>query len=181
MIETMINMAGAFRRHAAGPKFRPAAAMLACSLVTGAVGFGTGAAIGSVLIGDFIKGGGRIVPLLYRPSFQHIDAAAMLGSADDLKRLSGYYALLETGSVDVGFLVERYGMESSIVTRRTIVWILGFAQDRRTAFDAYTELYREAPASVRAELLCTLKRLDGKRYLDFIKDHDIATKTVMGE
>ena len=118
MIETMINMAGAFRRHAAGPKFRPAAAMLACSLVTGAVGFGTGAAIGSVLIGDFIKGGGRIVPLLYRPSFQHIDAAAMLGSADDLKRLSGYYALLETGSVDVGFLVERYGMEK--IRRETV-------------------------------------------------------------
>ncbi len=60
----------------------------------------------------------------------------MLGSADEMKRLAGYYALLETDSIDVEFLVERYGMESSTVNRRTIVWLLGFARNSRAAFDA---------------------------------------------
>lgn len=178
MIEQLRNMAGALRRSTGNVRYQAVAALAAGIVISVTSGLGIGSAAGTALMSDFMKGGGRIVPLLYRPSFQHLSATAMLGSADELKRLAGYYALLETDSIDVEFLVERYGMESSTVTRRTIVWLLGFAGNRRAAFDACAGLYRDAPAPVRVEILSSIRKLDGERYLDFIKHLEVKPKTL---
>jgi len=178
MIDKLRIIAGALRRSTGNVRYHPGAALAAAILVSVASGLGIGLAVGTALMGDFIRRGGRVVPLLYRPSFQHMRATAMLGSADEMKRLAGYYALLETDSIDVEFLVERYGMESSTVNRRTIVWLLGFARNRRAAFDACAGLYRDAQAPVRAEILSSIRKLDGERYLDFIKHLEVGPKPV---
>lgn len=178
MIEKLSIIAGVLRRSAGNVRYHAAAALVAAVLVSVASGLGLGTAVGTALMGDFIRRGGSIVPLLYRPSFQHMRATAMLSSADELKRLAGYYALLETDSIDVEFLVERYAMESSTVTRRTIVWLLGFARNRSAAFDACAGLYRDAQAPVRAEILSSIRRLDAERYLDFIKELEPKPKSL---
>ncbi len=158
------------RALAARTRHAKAVALLVCVAALGAVGFGLGQAGGRVLMRNFLTAGGRIAPLLYRPSFQYFATAAMLGSPDELKRLAGYYALLETDSIGVDFLIERYGMESSIVNRRTIVWVIGFSRDTRRAADACAALYKSAPREIRKEILKSMKRLNEGIYRDFIKN-----------
>ncbi|RPI90901.1 MAG: hypothetical protein EHM32_11105 [Spirochaetales bacterium] len=170
MLEKIIDINSIIRRLTARTRHAKAVISLACVLVIGVSGFGLGQVGGRALMKDFLTGGGRLVPLLYRPSFQHLTTAAMLGSADELQRLAGYYALLEGDSIDIDFLKERYGMERSIVTRRTIVWLMGFSRDVRSAVDACAGLYESAPPGIRKEILRSIKRLDRASYRDFMEN-----------
>ncbi|HSV98387.1 MAG TPA: hypothetical protein VLM75_15820 [Spirochaetota bacterium] len=169
MFKKIVDIDSIVRRPTARTRRAEAVISLVCVVALGVTGFAMGQAGGRLLMKDYLTGGGRLVPLLYRPSFQHFTTAAMLGSEDELRRLAGYYALLEGDAIDVDFLVERYGMERSIVIRRTIVWLMGFSRDVREAADACAGLYESAPREVREEILRSIKRLDEVIYRDFVE------------
>lgn len=172
MLGKIIDIISIFRSSAARTRYSETAALFLCIIVLGVAGYGLGRAGGRGLMMDFLTGGGRIVPLLYRPSFQHFRAAAMLGSEDEMKRLAGYYALLEGDSIDVDFLVERYRMERSVANRRTIVWVIGFSRDVPVAARACAGLYESAPREIRDEILRSLMRLDEGIYREFVSSRD---------
>ena len=72
--------------------------------------------LGMHLIKDYITGSGASLFLFSRPGSQYIHTAGLLNSNSELKRLTGYYSLLDNRKIDVDFLIERY--------KRTIYYIV---------------------------------------------------------
>jgi hypothetical protein len=119
----------------------------------------------------FVTGGSRVMLLLYRPSFEYVSNAMMLNSPDGLKRLAGYYALLQNGTIDPAYLLERCRDEPIPANRKTIIWILGFSRDKEQARAALELLYDGAPDEIRRRVLDSLARLDAGGLQDFLSAH----------
>ncbi len=137
----------------------------ACVAVAGLAG---GLLVGGRALTGFVTGSSRAMVLLYRPSFEHVKNATMLNSHDGLKRLAGYYALLQNNTIDPGYLMERCRDEPLPVNRKAIIWILGFSRDRDRARAALEALYDGAPEEYRHGILASLARLDANALEDFL-------------
>jgi hypothetical protein len=59
--------------------------------------------------------------MFYRPSFYYIEALRFLNSPIEMRRAAGYYALLDSGRIDLAYLLERYRKEDSPYIKRIIV------------------------------------------------------------
>lgn len=137
------------------------------------MGVGAGLLAGSSLITGYLRSGNPLAFLFYRPSFYYIEALQFLNSPFEMRRAAGYYALLDSGRIDLPYLLERYGKENSPYIKRIIVWLIGFSPRQRRAVDALSEIYRDAPASVRMEILRSVSRIDAHSLDDFIKIHGV--------
>jgi hypothetical protein len=142
-----------------------------CAVFLSALALGglAGTATGNFLITRLLTRGMRLGLLFYKPAFHFFVTGRLLDSPDETRRLEGYYSLLDSGRVEVPYLIERYRLESSIHVKRTIVWIMGYAADRDAAFDALSSLHRDAAPSVKKEAERSLKRLDTEEAREFLK------------
>ena len=146
--------------------------LLALSLLA-VTGLGAGLLAGRSLITGYLKSGNPLAFMFYRPSFYYIEALQFLNSPIEMRRAAGYYALLDSGRIDLPYLLERYGKEDSPYIKRIIVWLMGFSHRQRKAVDALSEIYRDAPATVRMEILRSVSRIDTHSLDDFIKIHGV--------
>lgn len=126
-----------------------------------------GSVIGDLLITGLITKGNRTAFLLYRPSAEYIYTAKLLGSNSELLRLSGYYSLLDNRQIDSDFLIERYRKEPDYI-KRSIIWVLGFAENPEAALAFFTKEYKNASKILKREMLRAMKRIDKSYYTKFI-------------
>jgi hypothetical protein len=106
--------------------------------------------------------------LLYRPAHEYIFLYDKLNDTNELNRLSGYYSLLEYKKIDNKFLMDRYRREKSLYIKRSIIWILGFSEDRSGAIDFFSSIYKSAPLEIQLEILRSIKRMDRSVLNQFI-------------
>ena len=99
-----------------------------------------------------------IVSLLYTPAGQHYETAVLLNSDDELKRISGYYSILDGGVFDAAYLKERYLKEDSFLAKKTILWVLA----RAGASDVLSSLYESASGDEKALILRALDEIKSK-------------------
>jgi hypothetical protein len=147
----------------------------AVAAIVAAAGLGAGFALGADAMTGFVTGRSRAAVLLYRPSFDHVRSVLMLNSQDELRRLAGYYSLLQNRTLDADYLLARYREEQNPVTRRTILWILGFVPDTLKAGESLESVYDDAPAAMRSQILRSLVRLDPRSLERFARDHLVDT------
>jgi hypothetical protein len=140
--------------------------MFACVAIAG---LGGGLLVGGRALTGFMTGSSRAMVLLYRPSFEHVNNATMLNSPDGLKRLAGYYALLQNNTIDPDYLLERCRDEPLPVNKKAIIWILGFSRDKDRARSALEALYDGAPDEFRHRILDSMARLDADGLQDFLR------------
>ncbi|TAL32945.1 MAG: hypothetical protein EPN93_14860 [Spirochaetes bacterium] len=136
-----------------------------------AAGLGAGFAVGADALTGFVTGRSRAAVLLYRPSFDHVKSVLMLNSQDELRRLAGYYALLQNRTLDADYLLARYREEQNPVTRRTILWIMGFVPDPSKAYASLESVYDDAPGIMQRQILRSLARVDPGSLDRFARDH----------
>ena len=99
-----------------------------------------------------------IVSLLYTPAEQHYETAALLNSDDELKRISGYYSILDGGVFDAVYLKERYLKEDSVLAKKTVLWVLA----RGGAFEVLSSLCESASGDEKALILRALDEIKNK-------------------
>jgi len=107
--------------------------------------------------------------LLSNPTGENIDLYKMINSSDSLERMTGYYAMLDRGFIDIAFLYDRLRREESHSIKRTIVWIMGFSSNFNSVAEIYTEYYSKAPLVIKKEILAIIKKRDRVLYDKFIK------------
>lgn len=134
-----------------------------------ALGFAMGKEAGNLLVTRFLAGKGASLFLLYRPAYEYMYVISLLGSDDGLKRIAGYYSLLENRKVDAEFLAERYRKEDLPFIKSAIVWILGQGGDITEAEKFFSEIYPSASHEIRVEMLKALKRRDEGLFRRFQK------------
>jgi len=144
---------------------------IVCAVVLSALALGglVGTATGNILITRLLTRGMRLGLLFYKPAFHFFVTGRLLDSPDEMRRLEGYYSLLDSGRVEVPYLIERYRLESSTYVKRTIVWIMGYAEDRDEAFDGLSSLYRDAVPEVKKEAMRSLNRINTENARKFIE------------
>ena len=99
-----------------------------------------------------------IVSLLYTPARQHYETAILLNSDDELKRISGYYSILDGGIFDAAYLKERYLKEDSFLAKKTILWALTC----RGASEVLSSLYELASGDEKTLILRALDEIKSK-------------------
>ena len=117
---------------------------------------------------------GRFPLLLSRPVNQFYDIYNLINSANPFGRLSGYYSLVENNMVNERFIADRYDREQLVVTRRTLLWVLSYAKDKRQALSFYASVYKNSDDSLKSDILRYMKRLDEKFYEGFVKENKVA-------
>ncbi|MDY6969230.1 MAG: hypothetical protein SVR08_11355 [Spirochaetota bacterium] len=150
------------------------------SILLIAGGYFIGNFSGNLLIKRFVIFRSPFVYLLYRPAYEYLYTIKVLASQDDLDRLKGYYSLWETKKIDEAFLIERYKKENSLLLKRSIIFILGFSNNKDIVSDFSTIIYKDSPWRIKMEILRTIKRLDGNLYIKFISDNKINIKEFKG-
>jgi hypothetical protein len=133
-----------------------------------AVGYVLGDSIGTYLTKSLILYERRYLILLYRPAHEYIFLYDKLNDVNELKRLSGYYSLLEYKTIDNTFLIDRYKREKSPYIKRTIIWILGYSEDSSGTIDFFSSIYKDATPEIQLEILRSVKRMDGSPLKQFI-------------
>ncbi len=136
-------------------------------------GLGIGSWIGAHMITSLITGNGRLGLLLYKPSFEHLVTVSLLNSDNELKRIEGYYALRDSGKIEINYLTERYKAEEALYIRRTIIWLMGYSGDHRFAVKALSSLYADAAHPLKIEILRSLAKIDANLLDTFIKEHKV--------
>lgn len=133
-----------------------------------AIGLGCGVSGGEILLQrSMLKGGSS--PLFFRPAYEYYAIFRFINSGDEMKRLAGYYALLDSRRGNDEFLIERYEKEQSPVIRRTILWILGFSDDSEGIVDFYHGIYKDSPVPIKRQIEESLLSRDAGLYRDFLK------------
>jgi len=129
--------------------------MLLLILISGAV---TGKICGDYILYKSLKGDISFLTFIFSPSQSFIDTYSLLNSANDYKRLAGYYAYKESGMVDSEFLYERYKTEDSDIIRKVIIWTAGDCFSNEKLVDFYRKLYNLSPESIKKLLLTKIKK-----------------------
>jgi hypothetical protein len=137
-------------------------------------GYMLGRIVGTHIVKGLLKGE-RFVLLLYRPPFEYLNTANLLYSTDELKRLEGYYSLLDNKIIDSDLLIERYIQESEFV-KPVIIWLLGYSNDKVAVLKFISEEYANADQRLKKEILKTMKRLDETYLGNFAALHKINIK-----
>jgi hypothetical protein len=110
---------------------------------------------------------------IFRPAGEFFSVYSLINSRSELKRLSGYYSLMEYGHSDDDFLIERYSLERSPAVKRTIVWMLGFSGKSERVAKFLSDAYPGSSGAVRDQILQSLSRVSPLRYRDFVKKNAI--------
>ena len=153
---------------------------LAQALILIVLGYSIGILFGSHLISRLIRGENSFLFLLYQPAYIYINTVSLLESNNDLKRLTGLYSLLESKKIDVDFLINRYKREESIYIKRTIIYLLGYAQMKKSLKKFLSQIYTDSPWRIKLEILRTIKRIDINSFNKFILDHEIDKRQFKG-
>ncbi len=104
--------------------------------------------------------------MLYRPPFEFIHTANLLSSYDELKRLEGYYSLLDNNAIDEDSLIARY-KDETVFIKPTIIWLLGYSGNKNKVLGFLSEEYNKTDQRVKSEILKTMRRLDEDFYIKF--------------
>ena len=151
-----------------------ATALLAITL------FGVGNAIGLFgshhMVNNLLSGRGLSSLLIFKPTGNLIRIFKMVNSKNELERLSGYYALLDSGIIDVNFLAEQLTREETPAVKRTIIWLLSFAESAEEAEAVFDEVYGRSTLPMKREIIRSMKRLDEERYVEFIGRHNVSER-----
>lgn len=150
---------------------------LAVILVISA-GYLTGSLIGDRLVTGYITGRSGLLLLLSRPGFDYLYTAQMLNSNDGLKRLEGYYGLIDTGKIDADFLKERFRREEAIYHKRTIIWLMGFSEKSDDILKFLSREYKSSGVTIKREILRSMKRVSPSYFKTFVKDRGIDEKFI---
>ena len=135
------------------------------------LGFAIGGIASTYIVSGLLKGK-RYVLLLYRPPFEYLYTARLLYSSDELKRLEGYYSLLDNKIVDSDLLIDRYKQETEFI-KPVIIWLLGYSNHKDAALKFISEKYFGADRRCRKEMLKTMKRLDEIYFMNFTASNKI--------
>ncbi|MBN2400949.1 MAG: hypothetical protein JXN64_00975 [Spirochaetes bacterium] len=138
----------------------------------------TGYVIGRTAGTQIVKGllkGERYVLMPYRLPFEYLYTANLLYSNDELRRLEGYYSLLDNRIIDPDLLIERFKQESDLI-KPVIIWLLGYSEDKDDALNFLSDEYAGSEQRIKKEILRTMKRLDESYFLDFTASHKINIK-----
>ena len=135
------------------------------------LGYALGRLAGNHIVSGLLKGK-RYVLLFYRPPFEYLYTANLLYSSDELKRLEGYYALLDNMIVDPDLLMERYKQESDFI-KPVIIWLLGYADNNDAVLKFISEEYSKADQRGKKEILKTMKKLDEIFFMNFAASNKI--------
>ena len=138
-------------------------------LISLAFAFLAGSVLGRYSIRKIVTGNPRYAVVLQRSARDLFTISRLLNSQSEMKRLSGYYGLYENQLIDTDFLVERLDKEASPVVRRTIIWLLGFSKDEKSALESLSGAYSSGNPLIREEVLRSMKRVDSNYYTDFLK------------
>lgn len=141
-----------------------------------AAGYVLGNSLGTYLTRTMILYERRYMLLLYRPAHEYIFLYDKLNDVNELNRLSGYYSLLEYRSIDNTFLIDRYKREKSPYIKRTLIWILGYSEDRSGTIDFFSSIYKNAAPGIQLEILQSVKRIDESSLEQFIIDQRVHEK-----
>lgn len=146
--------------------------IVAVLLLSLSLGLGGGVIIGRELLHKALLSDATAF-FIFRPAGEFFSVYSLINSRSELKRLSGYYSLMEYGHSDDAFLIERYSLERSPVVKRTIVWILGFSGERGPVMKFLSDAYPETSGALRVQILQSLSRVSPERYRDFMKKNSI--------
>jgi len=144
------------------------------------IGYCFGNHLGSHIITRLISGENSFLLALYKPAFEYINTINLLESNNELKRLTGYYSLLDNKKIDVDFLIDKYKREELIYIKRSIIWLLGYSNKKRKAINFLSEIYKDASLRVKLEVLRSIKRIDRESFNKFIIDQKIDKDLLMG-
>jgi hypothetical protein len=128
-------------------------------------GYGAGRLIGTQIIKGVLKGS-KTVLLFYRPPFEFIITANLLSSYDELKRMEGYYSLLDNNVIDTDSLIERY-KDETIFIKPTIIWLMGFSGEKDRTLKFLSEEYQKADKRIKSEILKSMRMLDESYFIKF--------------
>jgi hypothetical protein len=137
-------------------------------------GLAFGQIAGSHIVSGLLQGR-RFVLLFYSPPFEYLRTASLLYSSEELKRLEGYYSLLDNKIIDNDLLFERYKQESEFI-KPVIVWLLGYSGEKDSVLKFISGEYANADQRVKKEILRTMKRLDKAYFNNFVPLHKIKIK-----
>ncbi len=137
------------------------------------VGFGAGSFVGSEGLKLYLFRRAALPFFFPGYSSTYHAAVALMNSPDELQRLSGYYALIQLGTIDEGLLFKRLSGESNPAIKRSIVWILGRSELSKTAAKTLARIFDESSASVREEILRVLDKHDAEAALELKKKYKI--------
>ncbi len=137
-------------------------------------GYALGRTAGTHIVAGLFKGE-RYILLLYRPPFEYLKTANLLYSSDELKRLEGYYSLLDNKLIDPDLLIERYKQESEFI-KPVIIWLLGYSNDKEAVLKFMSGEYANTDQRVKKEILKTMKRLDETYFKNFAASQKINNK-----
>jgi hypothetical protein len=147
-------------------------------LLLTATGFLGGSAAGRGMLLGLFNSNASAVMLFFEPAMQYFVSFHMLNSSDEMKRLSGYYSLLDLDLIDSEFLGKRYEKEQNVAVKRTILWVLSYSDDHDEVFELFSALFPEEQDSLKREMLKSLKRMDEYFFLQFIEMHNIDTRFI---
>lgn len=127
-----------------------------------------GLLIGSVFGSSFLRkkiftGQGGI--FFYKPSSYYGDLYRLLNSSDPLERLSAYYSVDPKDSGSAEFFIDRFASEEIHICKITLVWLLGFSQEKEkaTAFlKGLNEANQVKDEKIKLEIIRALQRLGAK-------------------
>lgn len=131
-------------------------------------GYAAGSRIGFHVIEEAVFSGGATVMMIYKPAYKFISMYRSVNDNDEMKRLQGYYSLLENNMLDTSFLFKRFEEEKQQVNKRTIIWLLGFSEEHAEVSDFFSTHYRSANSRMRKEMLRSLKRMSDDVFRDFV-------------
>jgi len=141
-----------------------------------AAGFIAGMIFQSMLMGDFLRGPGRMHALFLNPSLQHLALRSRLNSPDELARLSSYYALRDYGLLDTTFLAERYGEEEHVFMKRVLLKMMAGLEHGAPLYNLCVAEYGRSDGELKKEMLVLMR--NNPYYAQFIEKTGIKTDSV---
>jgi len=169
MIRSILNEKAAMRIFERYKLYLYFTAVVAVSLF---LGLGSGIFIGKGLMRQSLAQGGHSI-LLFRPAYDYFMTYGLINSNNEMKRLTGYYTLLESRYYNEDFLIDRYKKENSPVIKRTIVWILGFSGEKEKVITFYNGVYKESSRPIQRQIQEAYSRIDPSGYSDFMRKKNI--------
>ncbi len=123
------------------------------------LGYVIGSFIGTIGLKDLVLHNKKLYLLLFKPSERFYEVYNKINSNNELKRLSGYYALLDNHMIDPIFLKRRYKIEKSLLLKRTILWLLSFATNKDEVISFYRKIYKNSSNAQKVDILQFYKRI----------------------
>jgi hypothetical protein len=146
------------------------------TLLLGA-GYFIGGLLNSALSAKFLSGESGLLYFFSRPGYEFLYLQARLNSSDEMARLSAYYALWDYKRADHDLLISKYKSENSVYIKRTLVWMMGSAENSAAVVNFVRGEYKTSPREIQIEMLRSVKRLDASLYekivIELKADRDI--------